>query len=133
VNIPLPAGCGDAEYLRAFREVVTRIGEKFEPEWILVSAGFDHHRRDPLGGMEVTEEGFRVMAALLVGLAEKHSDGRIGFLLEGGYDLTALQRSVFAVLQEMKGKRVLDLPGKEHGAAVGPLLRRVLELQEPYW
>ncbi len=66
INIPLPAGCGDAEYMRVFYDVVVPAAKKFEPEWILVSAGFDPHRRDPLGGMEVTEAGFAGMACLLL-------------------------------------------------------------------
>ena len=65
VNVPLPAGCADAEYLQVFQDIVVPSAEKFQPEWILVSAGFDPHRRDPLGGMNVTEEGFGAMARKL--------------------------------------------------------------------
>jgi len=54
INIPLPAGCADAEYLEVFQEVVVPAAERFAPDWILVSAGFDPHRRDPLGGMDVS-------------------------------------------------------------------------------
>ncbi len=67
LNVPLPAGCTDAEYLQVFQDIVVPAAEKFQPEWILVSAGFDPHRRDPLGGMNVTEEGFGAMARLLAG------------------------------------------------------------------
>ena len=70
LNIPLPAGCTDAEYLQVFQDIVVPAAEKFQPEWILVSAGFDPHRRDPLGGMNVTEAGFGAMARLLLALAE---------------------------------------------------------------
>ncbi len=133
VNIPLPAGCGDEEYLRAFKEIVIPIGEKFSPDWVLVSAGFDPHRRDPLAGMDVTEEGFRMMAALLLRLSEECSGGKIAFLLEGGYDLTALKNSAAAVLNEMKpGARTEKLLAKG-GEAVQPLVRRVLDFQERYW
>ena len=66
VNVPLPAGCADAEYLQVFQDIVVPSVEKFQPEWILVSAGFDPHRRDPLGGMGVTEEGFGAMAVSLL-------------------------------------------------------------------
>lgn len=84
VNVPLPSGCGDEEYLRVFKEIVIPVVNKYEPEWILVSAGFDPHKHDPLGGMVVTESGFGVMASLLLDLAEKHAGGKIVFLLEGG-------------------------------------------------
>ena len=67
LNIPLPAGCADAEYLASVsRYRRSRRRAKFEPDWILVSAGFDPHRRDPLGGMDVTEEGFGAMAQVLL-------------------------------------------------------------------
>ena len=59
VNVPLPAGCADAEYLQVFQDIVVPSVEKFQPDWILVSAGFDPHRRDPLGGMGVTEARLR--------------------------------------------------------------------------
>ncbi len=133
VNVPLPPGCGNVEYLRVFKEIVIPIGEKFEPEWVLVSAGFDPHRRDPLGGMDVTEEGFRVMASWLLRLAEEHAGGKIAFLLEGGYDLTALKQSVFSVLQEMRGTHEIEEPSIRGGEAVQPLVRKILKLQERYW
>ena len=105
VNVPLPAGCGDEEYLRVFSEIVVPTAEKFAPDWIVVSAGFDPHRRDPLGGMNVTESGFDAMAAMLIALAEKHAGGKIAFLLEGGYDLAALKNSVVSVLERRSEER----------------------------
>ena len=133
VNIPLPAGCGDAEYLRVFKEIVAPIGEKFRPDWILVSAGFDPHQRDPLGAMDVTEQGFGAMAAMLLRLAEKHCGGKIAFLLEGGYDLAALKNSVLAVLQQMKGPAAAQISVGSGGESVQSLIRNVLEFQEKYW
>jgi acetoin utilization deacetylase AcuC-like enzyme len=133
VNIPLPAGCGDAEYLRVFKEIVTPIGEKFQPEWILVSAGFDPHRRDPLGGMDVTERGFGAMASGLLDLAEKCSAGKVAFLLEGGYDLTALRDSVVAVLERMKESRGNELRSEVGGKEIQPLIRRIWSVQQRYW
>ena len=133
VNIPLPAGCGDEEYLRVFQEIVLPVGEKYKPEWILVSAGFDPHRRDPLGGMDVTEKGFGAMATMLLDLAAKHAGGKIAFLLEGGYDLTALKNSVVAVLQRMKGGIEGGMPANAGGEMIQPLIRKVLNFQEKYW
>lgn len=133
VNIPLPAGCGDAEYLRVFKEVVTPIGEKFQPEWILVSAGFDPHRRDPLGGMDVTEKGFDAMASMLLDLAEKYAGGKIAFLLEGGYDLKALKNSVLTVLQRMKEMQGDELLSEAGGEVIQPLIRRIWSVQQRYW
>lgn len=133
VNIPLPAGSGDPEYLRAFSDIVAPIAEKFEPEWILVSAGFDPHRRDPLGGMDVTETGFGAMASMLMKLAERHAGGKIAFLLEGGYDLVALKSSVATVLERMEGRAGDEIPVKVDAGRVAPLIRRVLGVQEKYW
>src|SRR5438309_2454716 len=98
INVPLPAGCADAEYLQVFQDIVVPAATKFQPEWILVSAGFDPHRRDPLGGMGVTEQGFGTMARSLLALANQFADGRIAFLLACGYDLAGLCNSVAALL-----------------------------------
>jgi acetoin utilization deacetylase AcuC-like enzyme len=131
LNIPLPAGCGDAEYMRVFYDVVIPAAKKFEPEWILVSAGFDPHRRDPLGGMEVTEAGFAGMARLLLELADQYAGGKIAFLLEGGYDLTALRKSVAAVLETMQqDSRVIETA--KPGDRIEPLVRRILQVREKY-
>jgi len=128
-----PAGCGDEEYLQVFQEIVVPIADRYGPEWILVSAGFDPHRRDPLGGMNVTERGFAAMAALLIELARRHAGGRIAFLLEGGYDLVGLKISVASVLQEMAQKGQGELPAGPTEGKIQPLIRKLLQLQERYW
>jgi len=133
INVPLPAGCGDAEYLQVFEQVVVPAAEKFAPEWILVSAGFDPHRRDPLGGMGVTEAGFGAMAQKLLVLAERFADGRIAFLLEGGYDLAGLRDSVAAVLEAMQSRQD-DQPQtlQMTQSRIEPLLHRILQVHEKY-
>jgi acetoin utilization deacetylase AcuC-like enzyme len=132
LNIPLPAGCGDAEYMRVFYDLVIPAGKKFAPEWILVSAGFDPHRRDPLGGMEVTEAGFTGMARLLLELADQYAGGKIAFLLEGGYDLAALRKSVAAVLEAMQQGSGLIETAKPGGGRIEPLIRKILQVREKY-
>ena len=131
INIPLPAGCADAEYLRVFQEIVVPASDKFEPEWILVSAGFDSHRRDPLGGMNLTEEGFGAMAQILLRLAERHAGGKIAFLLEGGYDLAALNNSVAAVLNTMQ-QTVRTDPLTAKSEKIQPLIHKIRQLHENY-
>jgi len=131
VNVPLPAGCGDAEYLAVFREIIVPAIERYEPDWLLVSAGFDSHRDDPLAAMGVTEGGFGVMADALLELARKHAGGRIAFLLEGGYDLSALRNSVATVLDRMQAEEAARLdPG---GERIAPRIREVLQMHEKYW
>ena len=133
LNVPLPAGCTDAEYLQVFQDIVVPAAEKFQPDWILVSAGFDPHRRDPLGGMNVTEEGFGAMAGLLLALANRFAGGRIAFLLEGGYDLAGLRDSVAAVLAAMQTQvppPAGHLPLAE--SRIEPVIRRILQVHEKY-
>ena len=133
INVPLPAGCADAEYLRVFQDIVVPAAERFEPEWILVSAGFDPHRRDPLGGMGVSEKGFAIMARMLLRLAERHARERIAFLLEGGYELAALRNSVVGVLEEMQlGKNDDNDLSQPASNKLEPLLRSIRQVHEKY-
>ena len=94
VNVPLPAGCGDEEYLSAFEERVAPAVRAFEPELLLVSAGFDAHVEDPLAGMRVTADGFRELARRCAALAP-----RVAAVLEGGYDPRTLPGLVEAALE----------------------------------
>jgi acetoin utilization deacetylase AcuC-like enzyme len=91
VNVPLPAGSGDGEYLQAFAERVEPAVRAFEPELVLVSAGFDAHADDPLAGMRVTRDGFRELARRSAALAP-----RVAAVLEGGYDPRTLPSLVEA-------------------------------------
>jgi acetoin utilization deacetylase AcuC-like enzyme len=93
VNVPLPAGCGDAEYARAFEEIVEPEVRRFQPDLILVSAGFDAHELDPLAGMRLTEDGFRDLARRSAALGP-----RVAAVLEGGYNLETLPGCVRAAL-----------------------------------
>jgi len=133
INIPLPAGCADVEYAQAFHDVVVPAAEKFMPDWLLVSAGFDPHRRDPLGGMGVTDEGFAMMSRTLLGLANKFAGAKSAFLLEGGYDLAGLRGSVAAVLDTMQGGAApaLDEPNLS-ASRITPLIRHIQEIHEQY-
>jgi acetoin utilization deacetylase AcuC-like enzyme len=131
LNIPLPAGCADAEYLGVFHDIVVQAAGSFRPDWILVSAGFDPHKRDPLAGMGVTEKGFASMAAALLRLADTHAAGRIAFLLEGGYDLNALSASVAAVLTEMRNTARSEA-GRAPAHRVEPLVRGIRQIHEKY-
>jgi acetoin utilization deacetylase AcuC-like enzyme len=101
VNVPFSAGVGDVGYQLAFHELIEPVLRQFEPEFVLVSAGFDCHRRDPLASMQVTEAGFLSMARRLIAVAEATADGRIAAVLEGGYDLDAIRSSTEVVLAEL--------------------------------
>jgi acetoin utilization deacetylase AcuC-like enzyme len=94
VNVPLRAGCGDAEYADAFTRIVEPAVQRFEPQLLLVSAGFDAHDEDPLAEMEVTSAGFRDLAARCAQLAP-----RLAAVLEGGYEIETLPGLVEAALE----------------------------------
>ena len=93
VNVPLPAGSGNEDYVRAFEDIVEPAVIGFEPDLLIVSAGFDAHTDDPLAGMEVTGLGFRELARRCTGLAP-----RVAAVLEGGYNLETLPGLVHAAL-----------------------------------
>ena len=101
VNVPLKAGTTAEEYLRLFEGTVLPALEHYRPEFILISAGFDAHRDDPLAGILLTEETYAKITASVKRLAEEFSNGRIVSVLEGGYDLKALPRCVEAHLRAL--------------------------------
>ena len=101
VNVPLPAGKGDADYVRAFEQIVAPATREFDPDFVLVSAGFDTDGRDPLGGMNMTAAGFAALTRILMDVARDRCGGRLAAVLEGGYSLEALEEGVGAVLWEL--------------------------------
>lgn len=94
LNKPLAAGQNDEVYLMVLQESLETIGNTFQPDLVLISAGFDSHKDDLLGQMQVTESGFALMTDMVVNFAEKHCSGRIISMLEGGYNLSGLSASV---------------------------------------
>jgi acetoin utilization deacetylase AcuC-like enzyme len=104
-NIPLSAGEGDAAFLRATEDEIVRIIDDYAPQAILLSAGFDAHRRDPLGGMNVTEQAYGELTRRIVECAERHCNGRLFSLLEGGYDMEGLAASVAAHVGALNDER----------------------------
>ena len=94
LNAPVPAGYGNAEYEQIFSEVLIPAMEEFQPDFLFVSAGFDAHRSDPLGGVELTEDGFETLTKLVMDIAAEHCGGRLVSVLEGGYNLDATAASV---------------------------------------
>ena len=99
INVPEPAGTGDKEYQKVFEEILRPAAKAFKPDFVLISAGFDAHIDDPLGGMAVTSDGFGELTRIVKEIACTCCEGRIVSLLEGGYDLDGLARSVEAHLR----------------------------------
>ncbi|HSF15344.1 MAG TPA: histone deacetylase [Vicinamibacteria bacterium] len=131
LNVPLAAGSGDADYLSVFRDIVVPVGIEFAPELVLVSAGFDAHRDDPLGGMKLSREGYAAISEEIVRLAHATCGGKVVFVLEGGYDLEALEESIVAVLRVLTGEkasRAIDTNG-----AVREVIEEVRRVHGSNW
>ena len=110
INIPLPPGCGDGEYLRVFEQIIVPAAERFNPQLVLVSAGYDPHWTDEIASMQVTTIGFAQMAEIIKGLADELCSGHLVISLEGGYNLTALATSVKATFDVLLGNTNIDDP-----------------------
>jgi len=120
VNFPMAAGWGDEEYLRAFNEVLVPVARRFQPELILVSAGFDPHWADQLAMMRVSITGFAQMTRMLKDLAAELCQGRLVFTLEGGYNLQVVACSVKAVFDVLLGSAKIEDPLGKASAVAKP-------------
>jgi acetoin utilization deacetylase AcuC-like enzyme len=110
INVPLSAGAAHDEYAAAFQRVILPVVDAYAPELVLVSAGFDAHASDPLASMRLEARSYAMMTQHLVRTSAKSARGRIALMLEGGYDLAALQASIGACL-EVLSERALAEPG----------------------
>lgn len=104
INVPLRGGAGDGAFVKTFRKILEPVAMQFKPELVLLSAGFDIYYQDPLGNMQVTPNGFAAMAQILLNIADSCCDGRLVAVLEGGYNIQGLTKSVKAVLEVMLGE-----------------------------
>jgi acetoin utilization deacetylase AcuC-like enzyme len=120
VNFPMAAGWGDEEYLRAFNEVLVPVARRFQPQLILVSAGFDAHWADYLAMMRVSVKGFAQVVMMLKELAAELCQGHLVFTLEGGYNLQAVASSIKAVFDVFLGNSQIDDPLGKAPAAGKP-------------
>lgn len=136
VNVPLPIGCGDGEYVGIFEKILRPVALQFKPDLILVSAGFDIYVGDPLGGMNVTPRGFAGLTRILMEMADTCCKGRVVVTLEGGYNVEGQRDSVREVLNELAGL-TRTVPG-EIAAQGDPglvdfLRRSVKEVHQNRW
>lgn len=103
INVPFPAGVGDEAYLAALEEILKPAARRFDPQLILVSAGYDAHWMDPLAQHKVSIEGYAAIMKSLMALADEVCDGRLVCTLEGGYDLNVLPHAVLSTLRVLSG------------------------------
>ena len=138
VNVPLTTGASNADYGNIFRHLLTPLAEQFEPELILISAGFDTHHSDPIGAMNLTSEGFARMTALLMEMAASLCKGWMVLVLEGGYNPEGLRNSVEMVLWELIGKSRIDKDQMQqaedaHYEKMAETIERVKGIHRRYW
>ncbi|HET8807459.1 MAG TPA: histone deacetylase [Methylophaga sp.] len=107
INVPLPESAGDIAFEKAFREILIPAAEHFKPDLVLVSAGFDPHRNDM--ALNLSYDGFKVITRIVQDIADKHCNGRLALVLEGGYNLTSLAHGVHAVLEVLAGGDIPEL------------------------
>jgi len=136
VNLPLPEGCGEGEYLLLFERILKPIALEFSPEIVLVSAGFDIHFADPLGSMTLTPQGFAGLTRSIMEIAETCCEGKVVLTLEGGYNLEALRGSVKAVLLELAGVTKTDsarILATANLRKIRRVFRKAWRVHKRYW
>jgi acetoin utilization deacetylase AcuC-like enzyme len=132
VNCGIPGAATDKDYQAVFEELFLPIAQAFRPQLVLVSAGFDPHRADPIGGMLLTERGFAAMCSAMKSLAESTCEGKLVLLLEGGYSLEGLSQSVHACVEVLAGRRD-TFPTGETTSDARQALAQSREALKPYW
>jgi acetoin utilization deacetylase AcuC-like enzyme len=128
VNLPVPGGSGDDVFCSHVEHVVRPVARAFAPDLLLLSAGYDAHAEDPLAGCRVTDAGFAAMAASMRACADELGVP-LGLVLEGGYELGALSRSLVATLEAIGAAQAPPVPA----VAVHPLALRAQERLATYW
>ncbi len=126
INVPLPAGSGDTNYANVFREIIWPAAERFQPQLILVSLGLDAYWDDPLAGMRLTLGGYSHLAGEVVQMAQRLCDGKVIFMLEGGYDLDALRYGVSNVARLLLGDPPTDPLGAPSDSRPDPDIAQLI-------
>jgi len=128
VNVPLPAYCGDKEHLRVYQEILVPVAKRFQPQLMLVSAGYDPHWADQLSLMQLSVSGFAGIVSVIKGLADELCQGKLLLSLEGGYHLEALSHSIKATFEVLLGKSPSPDPlGKPRDTMTSPDISPILE------
>ncbi len=132
LNLPLPAGTGDSSFVPIYSKLISAVLDQFQPQLILVSAGLDGYYRDPVGGLALSPAGYASAAASLILAAERWCDGKICFILEGGYSLQGLKACSQAIMAEMETTHPRELIVRE-GALFNEISRKAAKLSRWEW
>lgn len=137
VNIPLPRGSRDNTFARVIHSLIRPLAEEYAPEVLLVSCGFDLCQFDKLGGMNGTAEGYALMTFFLKEIADEICDGRLVFILEGGYNVSCVEECTLRVLKELSDIPTLSPERIDRIRSASPyevpVIRKVIEVQKKYW
>jgi acetoin utilization deacetylase AcuC-like enzyme len=138
VNVPLNIGNGNEEYANIFRHILTPIALDYKPEIILVSAGFDIHEGDPLGGMNVTDTGFARLTDILMDISAKICNNKIVFTLEGGYNVEEEAKALIKIIHTLEGDIPFDretwIAREDKSLKMAmPTIERVKSIYGTYW
>ncbi|MEE8380348.1 MAG: histone deacetylase [Thermodesulfobacteriota bacterium] len=135
INVPLPGGQGDQDFAAIYRGILNPVALEFKPQLILLSAGYDIYFQDPLGGMDVTPEGFAMLTSTIMDMAQSSCQGKLVVTLEGGYHLGGLRDSVKATLKELMGDSILK-DAKKEGKLLGSteeIMEKVRKRHKDFW
>lgn len=130
INVPLPAGTDDSGFIAAFEKILFPIAMEFKPDMILVSAGMDALASDGLANMKMSVEGFAILTYIIKSIAYQ-TCGKLGLVLEGGYDLRKLARCVASIIQVCMGK---ETKNEYHiSQDIKERLDKIIKIQKEYW
>jgi len=134
VNVPLGGGYGDASFIRVYEDLLAPVAMQYQPQFILISAGYDAHRDDPLGGQELSDRGYAALTRIVMDVAQQYCPGRIVGALEGGYSPEALANSCLATMEALMGDDSADELRRAARDTEQPWsLKEAIGVQERYW
>jgi acetoin utilization deacetylase AcuC-like enzyme len=138
INVPLTPQKNDSDFYELYKNILRPVALEFKPQLILVSAGFDTHYEDPIGGMMATEYGYAFLSDMILDIADETCGGKVVFVLEGGYDLGAMRKSAKAVLQTISNEIPQDLKIRvkkrsNNDENISEIIQQVISLIKPYW
>lgn len=137
INIPMDKGAGDSDYVTVTHQIIAPLAHGFRPEFILVSLGFDLYLHDRLGGMKVTPEGYGILTTLLLQMADRECQGRIAFVLEGGYSVKGIEECGLKFLQQLcrtdLGESEPSDSWSQHFHFIPSTVSKVIDVQKAFW
>lgn len=137
INVPMGKGSGDREFARIAHFLVEPVASQYKPEMILVSCGFDLYVHDPLVGMRVSPQGYALITGILMRIAAIVCDGRIAFVMEGGYSASGIRKCGLEIMHQMCGAKTINCRDMDKVCRVDPFklsyLKKVFQIHKDFW